>query len=373
MYASVVAFSDTGSPTHVAAISKELARRPLGETGLLLKLPSRWVPLAVELVPGQGWAKLPADNHWARFAALFGDVLTAEVASQASPESEGEVGLLVHFADGRGARAMCEALTRRYLYNPQNRSFNDTLPVHCDLGNPTWLRRAALGTAAAPEVPVPEAPVQLVPCFRLNRCGATTDRTAGPDFMQLTPSSRVLVVGRENCDVILRRPHISKVHARLEMRMEPSNGEWVLLIQDTSANGTWVNDQRLDGSRGGTTHLRPGDLVSFLPKQHSFYADALLYEVFFSTSSDKLVGTQAPAMVGRAAGRDDAALATQGARGIRRRGPGGRPAGAGAGQGWRGEEPTGRRRRRRRPGGLAQRICRAGPERHDGAAGHCSS
>merc|ERR1712079_735344 len=46
---------------------------------------------------------------------------------------------------------------------------------------------------------------------------------------------------------------------------------------DTSANGTWLNGQRLRA--GWFAELRPRDRVSFLPASHALYPDALQYEV----------------------------------------------------------------------------------------------
>jgi pSer/pThr/pTyr-binding forkhead associated (FHA) protein len=61
-----------------------------------------------------------------------------------------------------------------------------------------------------------------------------------------------VVVGRERVDVLLHDPRVSRRHARLRERADG------LEIEDLgSANGTWVNDQRIQG----THRLSPGDRV----------------------------------------------------------------------------------------------------------------
>ncbi|CAE8713227.1 unnamed protein product, partial [Polarella glacialis] len=66
-------------------------------------------------------------------------------------------------------------------------------------------------------------------------------------------------------------------HAALELRSTHSGQGWSLFIEDTSANGTWVNGTRL--IPGSAKELRPKDRISFLPAAHAFYPDALMYEV----------------------------------------------------------------------------------------------
>merc|ERR1719282_496779 len=84
-----------------------------------------------------------------------------------------------------------------------------------------------------------------------------------PESVPLSGGSRPLVVGRAaNCDVVLRIQHISKAHAQLHVQ-ETDLGTWILMLQDTSSNGTWLNGEKVSPRR--FHRVRPGDRVSFLP------------------------------------------------------------------------------------------------------------
>jgi len=122
--------------------------------------------------------------------------------------------------------------------------------------------------------------------YILRRCGNAEDKKAGPDAIAITPIRRRLVVGREGCDVILKRMHVSKAHATLELHSRADGASWTLTIQDTSANGTWVNSAQLVPNQ--PLELRVGDRISFLPADHEFYPDALMYEVALLRPGDKV-------------------------------------------------------------------------------------
>ena len=90
------------------------------------------------------------------------------------------------------------------------------------------------------------------------------DRVAAPETKALerpilfaldwSGGQEELFVGRHrSCDLVLTRPGVSRLHARLMFR----NGSWVL--QDLeSTNGTFVNHVRV-----GRSQLRPGDHILF--------------------------------------------------------------------------------------------------------------
>eukprot|EP00438_Fugacium_kawagutii_P014223 Skav201463 [mRNA] locus=scaffold6:447189:465074:+ [translate_table: standard] len=85
-------------------------------------------------------------------------------------------------------------------------------------------------------------------------------------------NQRKLTLGREEefANVVIQKPHISKAHAVLELVAGS------LSIQDTSVNGTWVNEHRL--ANGVRVELHPFDKVSFLPASHPAYKEGLVYE-----------------------------------------------------------------------------------------------
>lgn len=70
-------------------------------------------------------------------------------------------------------------------------------------------------------------------------------------------SDRISIGRARNCDVVLRDPSVSKLHAHV--RREP-NGSWVIIDLD-SHNGTAVADVPILPSR--PEPLRPGDTATF--------------------------------------------------------------------------------------------------------------
>lgn len=96
--------------------------------------------------------------------------------------------------------------------------------------------------------------------FTLCRQGGAAEL---PAFVEITAGSPPLVVGRAaSCDVVLRIQHVSKAHAQLHLQ-ETVGGSWMLMLQDTSSNGTWLNGQKLNPRR--FVQVRSGDRISFLP------------------------------------------------------------------------------------------------------------
>lgn len=266
--ATWVYFSDTSKPAHSITISTRLAKFNQAATGLTLELPARWV--LQQMPPGEEIVRLKPGSHWYDFPVLFGQVVLVDLVRIADPNV---VTLLVRFASASGARAMFEALTERYLFNPLNKSggVNDTHPAVCEIGAHDELLEKMRSR------PDEEAG------FSLRRVGTPAEKKAGPAVMHITAARPRLVIGREEtCEVMLRRAHISKAHATVELQTKAGHGQ-VLTVTDTSANGTWMNGKRL--RQNTITELQAGDRISFLPEQHDFYKDALLYEVAWGASA----------------------------------------------------------------------------------------
>jgi pSer/pThr/pTyr-binding forkhead associated (FHA) protein len=80
--------------------------------------------------------------------------------------------------------------------------------------------------------------------------------TAGPDqglVLPLPPADTLLLGRSRAADARLADPHVSRVHCRVEVR-----GDDVVLVDNDSAGGTFVNGRRI----GSPCSLRPGDVVS---------------------------------------------------------------------------------------------------------------
>jgi len=254
-------FSDTSSPSHSTMAASRLGQYSQADTGLVLELPAHWVAQAVPA--GQESLRLTPGSHWFDFSTTFGQVVLADLMRVADPNI---ISLLVRFAAASGAQAMFEALTDRYMYNPMNTAVNDTHPVVCAIGSHEELLERL---RARPE---------HESGFILRRAGVPGEKKAGPSIIHITFEKNRLVIGREEtCDIMLRRAHVSKAHATVALQSRVGGPGYVLTIQDTSANGTWVNTKRLRSNV--VTELSIGDRISFLPEQHEFYKDALIYEV----------------------------------------------------------------------------------------------
>ena len=76
----------------------------------------------------------------------------------------------------------------------------------------------------------------------------------GQQLVSLDEGARVTIGRRAQCDLWLEWDgRVSRLHAEL-LRI---GGEWIVVDDGLSANGTWVNDTRLNGRR----RLRDGDLI----------------------------------------------------------------------------------------------------------------
>lgn len=92
-------------------------------------------------------------------------------------------------------------------------------------------------------------------------------RFAGPSGLPaavpVLVDSRPLSIGRgASSDLALPIQHISKAHALLTL-LQAADGSRRLMLEDTSSNGTWLNDKQVTPNR----HIEVvhGDVISFLP------------------------------------------------------------------------------------------------------------
>jgi len=170
--------------------------------------------------------------------------------------------------------------------------------VHCTIGAYDALRRDALraGAAVRAERSIEEEATAVAEASRaaggelggfvLRRLGGDQQEPdLAPPIIELGPSRPRVVVGRDGgaCHVVIRRDHLSKAHATLEPKTKPDGKGWALTIRDTSANGTWVNKQRLRAKE--LVPLDPGNIVSFLQNSHALYKDSLTYQVCATLAS----------------------------------------------------------------------------------------
>jgi len=257
---------NTASSDQIQRIQRKLMQHGPQETAFALEIPARWA--MVEFPETLDEVRLLPQQHWYDFLELFGVLQKADLLRSEDPTV---MHILARYTMAAGAQASFEALTERYLFNPLlgvDEDVNDTHPVRCMLGR----YEDIVGKLRPPKSPQ---------AYVLQRKNAA-DHTAGPETIRIDDQRRRLVIGREeDCDVMLRRPHVSKAHATLEMQTKKTaplaRPTWILTIQDTSANGTWVNGLKLP--RDIVQELRVGDKVSFLQKNTQFYPDALTYVV----------------------------------------------------------------------------------------------
>jgi len=100
--------------------------------------------------------------------------------------------------------------------------------------------------------------------FSLRRVAGATDL---PPVISIRPCDTLLTVGRAvSCDIVLKVPHVSKSHAKLSL--QETAGTWMLMLQDTSSNGTWLNGHKLIAQR--FMQVEEGDQVAFLPPTLEF-------------------------------------------------------------------------------------------------------
>eukprot|EP00747_Dinoflagellata_sp_TGD_P181552 gnl/TRDRNA2_/TRDRNA2_35426_c0_seq1.p1 gnl/TRDRNA2_/TRDRNA2_35426_c0~~gnl/TRDRNA2_/TRDRNA2_35426_c0_seq1.p1 ORF type:complete len:767 (-),score=157.52 gnl/TRDRNA2_/TRDRNA2_35426_c0_seq1:122-2422(-) len=106
-----------------------------------------------------------------------------------------------------------------------------------------------------------QAPLGVGPVFVLRRASVNGVAVA-PSETQLSPSKPNAIIGREaTCDLVVQSHHVSRHHAKLLLLQSPNVGSRVLVIEDMSTNGTWVNGKRM--LNGQISTLNDGDQVSF--------------------------------------------------------------------------------------------------------------
>jgi len=120
----------------------------------------------------------------------------------------------------------------------------------------------AVGTQAPPPAPAQPKTGQ--------RAGAPTGSTGGrlvslTDGREYVVAGKSLVFGREaGCDVVVGGKDVSRRHA--EVTATPQG----YAIVDASTNGTWVNEERVQGQR----LLARADIIRIGDESFRFYADA---------------------------------------------------------------------------------------------------
>ena len=315
--ATWTSLNDTASEKHVERMAematKEL-RGPRRRT-LALELPARWVE---GQAPKQVNQLGPA-SQWYRFCALFGEVQTLELVRPTGSHGNA-VQLLISYKEPEYAGAFREALTDRYLIFVNSSIPDDCYPVSCVPGDGYSLReyfcsgasrekKAAAPPAAAAAAPVAALGAQTPRAaavvrdvvsssatggFLLRRCGHGEVPGALRPAPETFPISKTrLDFGREDtCDVVLRHQHVSKVHAVFVLQTLPEGAGDMLLMQDASSNGTWINGTRM--TQGRFHQLQPGDRVSFLQPSSSLEEDVATWQVV-RDASVKATAAPAPA------------------------------------------------------------------------------
>eukprot|EP00928_Gymnodinium_smaydae_P029079 TRINITY_DN22003_c0_g1_i1.p1 TRINITY_DN22003_c0_g1~~TRINITY_DN22003_c0_g1_i1.p1 ORF type:complete len:658 (+),score=47.63 TRINITY_DN22003_c0_g1_i1:140-1975(+) len=269
---------DTASDDQARRVTERLERAGVQHQSILIELPPRW--FAQEIRSAE-FVKLSRGSHWFNFAELFGQVQEVALYGACNGNGEDAVFLLVSFVTSEGASNMYMGLSDRYIYNQHGKQ-DDIHPVICMTGDSAVLRERLLRTRK-PVVEVARFQPDNIARnnFVLNRCGRGIPDGAlcsPPEQVVVGGSRRKLAVGREDtCDVPIRHPHISKTHATLVMQ-EIDASQWMLMLRDSSSNGTWVNGRRLQPAQG-FIQLRPGDRVSFLQPIVALDMDPMTYEV----------------------------------------------------------------------------------------------
>lgn len=311
--ATWTSLNDTASEKHVEKMA-EMANKELKglrRRTLALELPARWVEGQAPKQVNQ----LGASSQWYRFCALFGEVQTLELVRPMGTQST--VQLLISYKEPEFAGAFREALTDRYLIFVNSSIPDDCYPVCCVPGDGYSLREyfcsgasrekkpsnardttrdtrdpaapaAAAAASLGTQTPKAPAPVgrseaqgmSATGGFLLRRCGRGEVPGAlrpAPETFQI--SKRRVDFGREDsCDVVLRHQHVSKVHSIFVLQTLPEGAGDMLLMQDNSSNGTWINGQRM--TQGRFHQLQPGDRISFLqPSSVTLEEDVATWEV----------------------------------------------------------------------------------------------
>ena len=110
-----------------------------------------------------------------------------------------------------------------------------------------------LGTHAASPAELQRAPAW--PSAAATRSSSTAAATGGQQLFTLHPGLRRVTIGRgPSNDIALGwDTEVSRLHAELERL----GGEWTLVDDGLSRNGTWLNGQRVAGRQ----RLRDGDVL----------------------------------------------------------------------------------------------------------------
>lgn len=335
--ASWVLTCDSASSEHTIRVARSFEDSSSCHRGLVLELPSRWLGKMTHLI-----TELKPGVHWFDFASVFGEVERAEIISN-SQGRRGNSHLLVSYRHVSGACSMFEALSDRYLYNPENRKQDDCFPASCNVGDVESLRSriiadvsdglepvstsgsSATGSSARshnaaaqkfgdcrailPQCGQSEAlearvtsgqeaiseqishrPTAIAEAnvakpelmFSFRRCG---DRLEGflaapPEVFGLSQMRPTAVLGRtDDCDVPIFHPFVSKQHARLHIEYVQSGD-----------GGSWELFVQ-DCSSNGTwlngvqlinlkrIQLKLGDRLSFLPPGEDLSHDPFTWMV----------------------------------------------------------------------------------------------
>ena len=142
-----------------------------------------------------------------------------------------------------------EAIVLRAMHPNQNNRFESAHDFYEALeeysARPAFLAEArALAASAQPPAAAPATPRQHWLLVNMKGAGNEKHAIDGVSVM----------VGRDRtCSIVLTHPAVSRRHARLTL-----SGSGFLLEDLQSANGTYVNNTRVDKAR-----LKPGDVVRF--------------------------------------------------------------------------------------------------------------
>ncbi|CAJ1409259.1 unnamed protein product [Effrenium voratum] len=131
--------------------------------------------------------------------------------------------------------------------------------------------------------------------FVLRRCGSTPVPGVlrpAPETFSVRHGQR-LAFGREDtCDVVLRHQHVSKVHATFVLQKSPEGVGHMLLMQDGSSNGTWINGAKM--TPGRFQQLDAGDRISFLAPTESLEEDPATWEVCVGSAQSAAEAKRTP-------------------------------------------------------------------------------
>lgn len=257
---------DTADPDrsrgHCRQLYDALNLRQLESPGLALELPAQWVEGMVESQSNSSSA-LRRNCEWELFFQLFGPLSLIERIINES----GRAVLLACFEEPQAALAMYECLVGRCLYFPSTSritSSTDCFPALCTVRDYDALKAQLYRN---------ERVQDDEPAFVLRRI-ASAVKPRPPEVILVTTTQPTLVCGREgSVDIPLRAPHVSKVHAVLQLSRDGAS--WKLTIEDRSSNGTWVNGVRLKAKEQMALNTR--DQICFVPPGNG--VEQLVYEV----------------------------------------------------------------------------------------------